>query len=520
MHVVVIGGGYLGTTQAAHVVNPGRPRLPDAVTVVELDQERVQVLRDRDQFPFHEPRVASVWKGAVTRDVTHPQPGQIRVLSMTMASSMVFDANTMFVICVGTPPSKDGGLALDMNQVQSAVEWIAGLPWVQPGHRAHVVVRSTIMPKTLRDLQARHPSLILAHAPEFFQEGRALMDGAVDRHVLGILPGFYGDAVSLQLISQWCEISGIPRQRLLWLSEHMNGHLSLKSALDRLYTDVGLQVVSSATSAMIKLGTNFLLAARLTAMQELALASGGVGADLQDVIRGVTADARIGTSFAHPGAGWGGSCLPKDTQALSSVLNHDTYVPHLHTMADWIIESNEWAPVWLTVFWQEHMAPAAQGTHKVLWLGAAFKGGTGDLRWSPSIDALAGLGRTPVAADVSVTVHDPCTSPETLSRVLEAEMDGHAFSDLSVCPPTPEELANELDAHDVIVFATEHLVYLPMLLLTEGRGRLIIDMRRAFRRGEVRFLLQMGWRYTAFGADQIFRTRDEWDNHRLPGGAR
>jgi len=374
--VVVVGAGFVGVTTAILL-----DRLGFRVALVEADPTRVDTL-SIGVVPFYEPGISEAWREASTR---------VAVLqgATAAASSAYRDAWATF-ICVGTPKAEDG--SQDSRAVfEVASEW-AGAQGEDPGSWGYLAIRSTVLPYVPKLAwsvvdEARPagsaPWHRLCHVPEFLAEGTALEDSlAPVRSVAGWV---YPEALA-------------KGEGLAFLKAITPGSPPLLST-------------TAETASLVKYGSNVMLASRLSTLQDLARISGCVGADISVVSAALAQDSRIGGDFLAAGAGWGGSCFPKDVAALESFATRSSLdVPALTAT----LASNKHAIAWTAenahrgvvarYFGMERRRPI-----RVAWLGIAFKAGTSDTRESPSLASLrrflAGCERDSLPLDVRV--YDP-----------------------------------------------------------------------------------------------------------------
>ncbi|MBK7539698.1 MAG: UDP-glucose/GDP-mannose dehydrogenase family protein, partial [Myxococcales bacterium] len=270
MNVAVIGAGYVGLVTAAGLADCGH-----RVTCIDIDHERIDALRF-GKLPFYEPGLDRVvMAGLASGHLSFEED-----LEMARLSRIV-------MIAVGTP-ALPGGQA-DLSQVFAVADELAPIL----AEHTVVVMKSTVPVGTTARLAERmraagQPSLAFASNPEFLREGQALEDfWNPDRIILGCSQ----DSAEQALLELYREL--VPQERIL------------------------LMDVSSAE--LTKHAANAMLATRISFMNELSLLAERVGADIEQIRRGIGSDGRIGPQFLRAGAGFGGSCFPKDLRALVEV---------------------------------------------------------------------------------------------------------------------------------------------------------------------------------------------------------
>ena len=323
----VIGAGWVGLVTAASFAELGH-----RVTVRDVAPDRVAMLA-RGDVPIHEPGLAAVLERNRDR------------LSFTLdLRDTVASARIVFV-CVGTPSTPSGDA--DLSAVWQVVD---DLPVLD--ERLVLVMKSTVPVGTGEDVRARLDARGLAGVgyvsnPEFLAEGTALANfSEPDRVVVGSFVEADGDRVA-----------GL--------------HEPLGAPIVR--TDV-------ASAEMIKLASNAALVTRISFINEIANVCELVGADVEEVARGIGLDRRIGPHFLRAGIGYGGSCFPKDASALKQLAANSGY--HFQLLAA-VIEVNELQKRRVVQKLQAHLGSLRGRT--VALLGLAFKPHTNDMREAPSL---------------------------------------------------------------------------------------------------------------------------------------
>lgn len=547
MHVLVIGGGYLGTTQAAMLLTAGAPepgvygphedKTEHAVTVLEAIRHRAHALALGGVK--HERGIAEVWSGALehTEQVgwSHERHGVLRVIHLDDRSKVDLTTVDAVVVCVGTPGTTFDGLpSLDLSAVQGALldlaAWRFGCgPCNKP---LPVFVRSTMPPGAMNELQ-RHRAveaagLLLAHVPEFFTEGAAIESVCDDRRIIGI-PEPHGDNQAVLLASLWLRILACDDDASAFLRMVEGGYLVAESAEAN-----GATLVSANTSALAKLGTNYALSSRLTMANELALAAGGCGADAAKVLEIIGRDKRLGSRYLTPGCGWGGSCLPKDTGTVAGLLKRTGILKHRDSMAEQCVVTNEtvintwFADAWerITTHLHRENPDLTPESARMTWLGVTFKAGTDDMRMSPPMQTFEAWLHYLEAHKVPaprIRVQDPETTRARIRQWLEGifnaprpELRADIFHWADEDGGEPPALADLTSTSHVVVLATDHRAYTSIeqgLLHPRVRpspGAVLIDLRFAFTAHQIAELRARGWRYIRFG--DIVPTNTPWSS--------
>jgi UDPglucose 6-dehydrogenase len=420
MNIAVIGAGYVGLVTAG-----GLAHLGNQVRLAEADPDKVARLR-RGEIPIFEEGLDELISESVAagRLTFHHDN-----LEAVAGAALVF-------LCLPTPPGGDG--RADLRFVHSVVDQVG--PAVAPG--TSFVIKSTVPPGTAVAVRKQLADMgveagVVSH-PEFLREGSAVSDFLhPDRIVVGHFDREEGARVAA------------------------------------LYQSLGAQVVETdPTSAeMIKYASNSYLATRLTFANALANLCEAVGADIVDVLTGVGLDHRIGPHFLKPGPGYGGSCFPKDTQALIGVAADSGYDFKLLKA---VIDADEDQRRRVAEKVRAAAGGDLRGKRVALW-GLAFKAGTDDVRESPATR----IARLLVEQGAEVVAYDP---QATTGEFAEAE--------------TALEAAK--DAH-VLLIATEWPQFAEVDLAavaTAMRGRGLVDARNLLDPTAVR---GAGLDYTGLG---------------------
>jgi UDPglucose 6-dehydrogenase len=325
--VGVLGAGWVGLVTAACFADLGHD-----VVVRDVLPERVAML-DSGQVPIHEPGLGEMLSRNRDR------------LRFTLDIDDVVESAGLAFVCVGTPPTYSGDA--DLSAVWQVVDELSDLD-----ERLVLVMKSTVPVRTGERVRARLDERGLAHVgyvsnPEFLAEGTALANFTdPDRVVVGAFVDADGDRVAA------------------------------------LYEPLGAPIVRTdvASAEMIKLASNAALMTRISFINEIANVCELVGADVEEVARGVGLDARLGPHFLRAGIGYGGSCFPKDASALKQLAANSGYHFQLLTA---VIEVNELQKRRVVQKLEAHLGGLRGKT--IALLGLAFKPQTNDMREAPSL---------------------------------------------------------------------------------------------------------------------------------------
>ena len=432
MRVAVIGTGYVGLVSGACFADFGH-----TVTCVDKDASKIERL-NRGEIPIFEPGLDAL----VDKNVREE-----RLFFTTEASDAIAGAEAVF-IAVGTPSRRGDGHA-DLQYVYAAAEEIATL---MEGFTV-VVNKSTVPVGTGDEVEAiirkTNPDADFAVAsnPEFLREGAAIKDFMIpDRVVVGV-----EDERAKQVMDEL--------YRPLFLNE-----------TPILYT-------RRRTSELIKYAANAFLAVKITFINEIADLCEEVGANVQEVARGIGLDGRIGRKFLNAGPGYGGSCFPKDTLALTKTAN-DYGSPG--RIIDTVIEVNTARKKAMA----EKIATAMSGDvagKSIAVLGLAFKPNTDDMRDAPSLDIIPAL----MAKGARIRAYDP----EAMHEAKEL------MPDVAYCG-TPWDA---IEGADALVIITEWHQFraLDLKRVRESMaGDVVVDLRNIY---DPEDMARRGFKYTSIG---------------------
>ena len=360
--IAVIGAGYVGLTTAACFAHLGHK-----VTCADVVEAKVDSLQ-RGEIPIHEAGLEELVRAGMSNGN----------LSFVLGSEKaVRDADFVY-LCVPTPQTAEG--SADLRYLTAAAKQIS--PNLQPGT---IVVNKSTVPvgSTLLVEQALGRSDIpVVSNPEFLREGSAVDDFLhPDRVVIG------------------------------------SDDEAAASHVASLYVDCGapIMVTDPASAETCKYAANAFLAAKLSFTNAIAAVCEAVGADANDVLLGMGCDHRIGHEFLRPGPGWGGSCLPKDSNAIISIAEDAGYD---FALMRGVIQAND--EQFDRIVRKVESVTSLDGA-TVGVLGIAFKAGTDDTRESPAIEVMKRL----LAKGAMVKAYDPAVTSLNLDGV---DVVGNAYA--------------------------------------------------------------------------------------------
>ena len=355
MQIAIIGTGYVGLVVGTCFAENG-----NRVTCVDLDESKIFRLK-KGETPIYEPGL---------KDLIRRNADEGRLSFTTDTATAVKEAKVCF-IAVGTPPGEDG--SADLTHVLDVAKSIAR---AMEGYKV-IVNKSTVPVGTnhrVRDAIAEltdHPFDVVSN-PEFLKEGAAIDDFMKpDRVVLG------ADSEKAMRVMQ-----------------------ELYSPFVR--TGKPILCMDPLSAEMTKYAANAMLASRISFMNEIARLCEAVGADVNEVRKGLATDSRIGFAFLFAGAGYGGSCFPKDVRALTiTAEDHGVQMRIIEAVES--VNDSQKSLIYEKVM--THFDGDLKGRNFAMW-GLAFKPNTDDMREAPSlviIEKLLDKGATVTAFDPEAT---------------------------------------------------------------------------------------------------------------------
>lgn len=450
MKITIVGSGYVGLVTAACLAEMGND-----IFCLDVDEQKINML-NQGQIPIYEPGLEDM----ILRSV---QLGRLKFSTDIRAS--VAHGSVQF-IAVGTPPDEDG--SADLKYVLAAAKNI-GQFMTEP----KVIVDKSTVPvgtadkvksQIAEELVARNLSIdfSVVSNPEFLKEGAAIDDFMKpDRIVIG----HDGDAAGLQA----------------------------KLLMEKIYAPFNrnhnrILCMSVRSAELTKYAANAMLATRISFMNELANLADIVGADIEMVRQGIGSDTRIGYSFLYAGTGYGGSCFPKDVQALSSTgKDYGQSMDILNAVEN----VNNKQKMTLVNKVRDYYGSNLQGKKFSIW-GLAFKPNTDDMRAAPSRVIIREL----LLAGAQVVAHDPVAGKEALHALHQDMAD---YPNLMKNVVLVDEPMDALIDSDGLIIVTEWKAYrspnfdqIKDLL----KSPVIFDGRNLF---EPTGMTQLGFKYFGIG---------------------
>ena len=440
MKISVVGTGYVGLVSGTCFAETGIN-----VVCVDIDNKKIQLLNN-GQIPIYEPGLDDIYKRNVEKG---------RLSFTTDLKNSLEDSEAVF-IAVGTPPDEDG---------RADLKYVLGVAREIGRHIDHymvVITKSTVpvgtsakVKNTIREeLQKRGVKVEfdVASNPEFLKEGNAIQDFLKpDRIVVGT------ESERAQKV-----------MKKLYKPFLLNGH-------PILFMDI-------ISSELTKYAANSMLATKISFMNDIANLCEIVGADVNQVRKGIGSDNRIGNKFIYPGTGYGGSCFPKDVQALIRTADENNYSLDILKAVENV---NYRQKSVLMAKIKNHFGGQLKGKKMAIW-GLAFKPKTDDMREAPSlviIDHLLNEG-------ASVVAYDPVAMHEG-KRILG---DSITFAN--------DEYEACIDA-DALVVVTEWSEFrIPNFKVLEKlmKSKTVFDGRNIYEPEEMR---ELGYFYYSIGRKNV-----------------
>lgn len=370
MNLTVVGTGYVGLVSGTCFAEMG-----NRVYCVDIDEDKIAGLK-QGQLPIYEPGLEAM----VSRNHADERLKFTTSLAEAMAESNVY------FIAVGTPPGEDG--SADLKYVQAVARQIGQLMT----DYCVIVDKSTVPVGTAdlvratiaEELQKRNLKIEfdVVSNPEFLKEGAAIEDFMKpDRIIVG------SDS------DRACEL-----MRQLYAPFNRNHERTM--------------FMGVRDAEMTKYAANSMLATKISFINEISNLCELMGVDVENVRRGIGSDSRIGFSFIYPGCGYGGSCFPKDVQALIRMAQDVDFEPQLLLSVE---QRNQQQKRWFSRQLDKRFGADLSGMVFGVW-GLSFKPGTDDMREAPAKTLLADL----IAAGANVQAYDP-VAMETAERELPKE---------------------------------------------------------------------------------------------------
>ena len=436
--ISIIGSGYVGLVSATCIADFGME-----VTCVDNDIEKIESLK-KGIIPIYEFGLDDL----VERNVYYKR------LKFTSDIKKAIEENTVIFIAVGTPPADDG--SADLQYVMQVAESIATYI-----NSYKVIVNKSTVPvgtgqkvkevieQVLKQRGVNYEFDVVSN-PEFLREGAAIRDFThPDRVVIG--------AESQKAIEIMKDV-----YKVLYLNE------------------TPFLITNRETAELIKYASNAFLATKISFINELTELCEKVGADIQHVTKGMGMDGRIGKKFLHAGPGYGGSCFPKDTQALSRIANDNGCKV---SIVDSVILANETQKLRMVEKIISSMGEVKEKTFAIL--GLAFKPETDDMRDAPALTIINELSKK----GANFRVYDPQAYKEAKWRF---ESINHKI----------EYCENEYDTTigaDALILITEWNQFRNLNLIKikkQMKGNYFFDLRNIYSENKIE---EVGFKYFGVG---------------------
>jgi UDPglucose 6-dehydrogenase len=439
MNITVVGTGYVGLVTGTCLAETG-----NSVTCVDIDEHKVMRLK-AGRIPIYEPGLEKLFERNLKEERLH---------FTTNLGEGIRDAQIIF-LALPTPPGEDG--SADLRYVLGVADEIGKLL----ADYKIIINKSTVPVGTANRVREAisvnyQGEFDVVSNPEFLREGVAVEDFMKpDRIVIGT-----------------------QSERARKLLEQLYGP----------YVRQGNPIIfmDERSSELTKYAANSFLATKISFMNEIAQICERLGADVDMVRRGMGSDERIGKRFLFPGIGYGGSCFPKDVQAL---VHSSSEVGYEFRILDAVMDVNERQKVHLVGKIKDYFGDDLQGRHFAVW-GLAFKPNTDDIREAPALYMIEEL----LEAGATVTAYDP----EAMRGVRKLLGDRICYAE------------NQYDAlrdADALIIATEWNEFRTpdfLKIVLNLKRKIIFDGRNLF---DTAAIAELGFKYESIGRPFLTKTK-------------
>jgi UDPglucose 6-dehydrogenase len=436
--ISVIGTGYVGLVTAVCFAQAGHD-----VLCFDVDKKKISKLR-KGVCPIFEPQLEDLLKVAIKK----------KKINFTSHKNQSANHGLFQFLCVGTPQSLDG--SPNLKYIREAIKGIA-----DNSESRKIIINKSTVPVGMTDIvreivqnqsscAERNIHIDVVSNPEFLREGSAVNDFLFpDRVVIGS----ENNKVKKEMLELYLQ-AGIPKKKVLFMSE--------KSA------------------ELTKYAANAFLATKISFINEIANLSEALGADIKEVSNGIGSDERIGKSFLNAGCGYGGSCFPKDIDALMNISKNQANKELKILKEVRTINNNQKNLLF------KKLKKSYKGNIKGLKIGVwglAFKPNTDDVRESPSIDIIENL----LSSGAKVYVHDPEAMNE-FKKIIKSPNLKYC-NKISMTTRSADALILVTDWEDYVNydFSKENMKMNNMKIFD---GRLCLNKRN---------LINMGYEYISIG---------------------
>jgi UDPglucose 6-dehydrogenase len=447
MNIAVVGTGYVGLVTGTCLAETG-----NTVVCVDINEEKVKKMKE-GVVPIYEPHL----------DVLFHRNIKAGRLSFTTNLAEAIEKAKIIFLALPTPPGEDGsadlsyilGVAKDLGKIIKDYKVVVDKSTVPVGTADKVreaMLESMKQNPNFANAAEQAAAFDIVSNPEFLREGFAVDDFLKpDRVVIG---------------------SSNDRAR------------KLMEELYKPYVRQGNPIIfmDEKSAELTKYAANAFLATKITFMNEIANLCERLGADVDMVRIGIGSDDRIGKRFLFPGIGYGGSCFPKDVQALSKSANEVNYDFNLLNA---VMQVNETQKTIIIPKVKRFFNNDLKGKHFALW-GLAFKPDTDDIREAPALYLINEL----TAAGATVTAFDP----EGMPNVKQLLGDKISFA---------ENQYDALNNADALIIATEWSVFRTPdfdQVTAKLKNKVIFDGRNVYGNDQMK---QLGYHYESIGRDKV-----------------
>lgn len=436
MNIVIVGTGYVGLVTGTCFAEIG-----NKVTCIDVDQNKIDNL-NQGILPIYEPGLQEL----ILRNTK-----ENRLLFKTDLTECLDYADIVFS-AVGTPPDEDGSADLKyvLEVARTFGEKLNKYTLLVTKSTVPVGTASKVKEIILAELDKREVNIHfdVVSNPEFLKEGSAIEDF--------MKPGRI--------------VVGVETQRAREIMEHLYRPFMLTS--DRLF------FCDIPSAEMIKYAANSMLATRISFMNDIANLCEIVGANVDQVRKGIGSDDRIGNKFLYPGCGYGGSCFPKDVQALIRTADKHGYDMKVLKAVEDVNKRQKLVPFEKL---KQAFDGCLQGTTIAVW-GLSFKPGTDDMREAPALSIIEEL----LKVGCNIRVYDPVAIPEAKRRLGNA---------VTYCTDMYEALI-DVDALVIVTDWKQFRMPSWSVMNRTMKGHIIVDGRNLYNQTEMN---KLGFIYSRIG---------------------
>ena len=429
MKITIFGTGYVGLVTGVCLAEIGH-----SIFLHDIDQEKKKLLKSK-KIPIYEPGLLKLLKN-------HLKAKNIKIESDAYEA---LTASSIYFICVGTPQLRNGKPNLKyLHDISNDIKDY--IDQNKSNRKIFIVLKSTIPPGTTKELQTKifnkdiYKNIHLGSNPEFLREGNAVYDF-------------------------------MNSERIVIGSESAEFIRTLKKIYAPLTNKSKILSTDTQSSELIKYGSNAFLATKISFINEISKLSDKVGGNIDVIAQGIGMDKRIGNKFLNAGLGYGGSCFPKDTQALAYTFSKNKISSKFIQS---VIDTNNEQRKYFFRKILDRFPKKELRKKSILFLGTAFKPYTDDIRESVGISLIKMI--SPIVK--RITVFEPIARENSIN----------ALSNLNNVRFQKDRVPHIDDNYNFIIIATEYPEFLkiPLKNFKKLRDKVIFDGRNILNKEKLK----------------------------------